>query len=138
MNDYSYNDIMTGMKESFEVSVDPEKLDIFRSLTGDINPLHNDRDYALERGYADRVAFGMLTASFMSTLAGVYLPGKKSLIQSVESKFLKPVTAGEKLTVSGEVTDKNDTVKRIEIKVIMTNEKGEKVLKGKMQVLIDE
>ncbi len=138
MNDYSYNDIMTGMKESFEVSVNPEKLDIFRSLTGDINPLHNDRDYALERGYADRVAFGMLTASFMSTLAGVYLPGKKSLIQSVESKFLKPVTAGEKLTVSGEVTDKNDTVKRIEIKVIMTNEKGEKVLKGKMQVLIDE
>ncbi len=138
MNDYSYSDIEKGMKESFEAVLDPGMLDMFREITGDINPLHNDREYAKSRGYTDRVAFGMLTASFMSTLAGVYLPGKKSLIQSVESKFLRPVTAGEKLTVTGEVMDKNDTVKRIELRVTMTNKEGEKVLKGKMQVLIDE
>ena len=57
-------------------------------------------------------------------------------------KGMKPagslLTAGEKLTVTGEVMDKNDTVKRIELRVTMTNKEGEKVLKGKMQVLIDE
>ncbi len=137
MNHYECSDLKVGMKESFSVTVDAEKLDKFREITGDVNPLHNDRDTALSRGYKDRVAFGMLSASFMSTLAGVYLPGERSLIQSVESKFLKPVTVGERLTVEGEITDMNDTVKRIEIKVTMLNSSGEKVLKGKMQVLID-
>ncbi|MBQ9091319.1 MAG: hypothetical protein IJY52_03500, partial [Anaerotignum sp.] len=48
----------------------------FLAITGDINPLHNDQEFAQKQGHPDKVAFGMLTASFLSTLAGVYLPGR--------------------------------------------------------------
>ena len=73
----------------------------------------------------------MLTASFLSTLAGVYLP--------VETKFTKPVYIGDLLNISGEVTEINDTVNQIVLKVEIRNQNEEKVLRGKMKVgFLDE
>lgn len=139
MNHYSINDLSIGHKEVFTVEVTTEMFNKFREITGDINPLHNDEDFARNLGHKGRVAFGMLTASFLSTLAGVYLPGERSLIHSVETKFTKPVYIGNVLSISGEVTEINDTVNQIVLKVEIKNQNGEKVLRGKMKVgFLDE
>ena len=94
MNKFTYKDLEIGHKEAFTVNVSKEYQDAFRNFTKDVNPLHLDSRFARENGYEDCVVFGMLTASYYSTLAGVYLPGEKSLIHSVEIKFLKPVYMG--------------------------------------------
>ena len=122
------------MTESFETVVTEQMFEQFLAITGDVNPLHNDTDFAAEKGHPGRVAFGMMTASFLSTLAGVYLPGKNSLIHEVEVKFARPVYAGDVLCVSGTVTEINDTFRLFWMKVVITNQKGEKVLRGKMRV----
>ncbi len=136
MNLYSYEEIEIGQKEEFRVEIKEALLDRFREITGDENPLHRDEIYARQQGHKGRVAYGMLTASFLSTLAGVYLPGERSLIQSVEIKFAKPVYIGDILTVTGEVTEKNDTYQLIFLKVTIRNQNGEKVLRGKMQIQV--
>ncbi len=138
MNHFTYEEISTGQTEEFSTVITDEMLDSFRVITGDDNPLHRDDEYAKDRDYKGRVAYGMLTASFMSTMAGVYLPGEHSLIQSVEAKFAIPVYPGDKITVSGEVTEKNDTYRIIYLKVTMRNQKGEKVCRGKMQIGVME
>ena len=76
----------------------------------------------------------MLTSSFLSTIAGVYLPGKYSLIHSVETKMLKPVLLGDALTIEGVVSEKHDIFQMIVLKVTIKNQNEEKVLKGKMQI----
>jgi len=134
MNTYTWDEIKIGMTESFEVTVTEEMLDSFKSITGDVNPLHNDEDFAKGKGHPGRVAYGMLTASFLSTLAGVYMPGERSLIQQVAIKFAKPVYIGDKLTVTGEVVELNDTVQRIELKVTIVNHENKKVLRGQMTI----
>ena len=136
MNHYTYEDLTTGQKEAFEISITEKMLDSFREITQDINPLHADGDYAKAEGYEGRVAYGMLTASFMSTLAGVYLPGERSLIKEIKVKFARPVYPGEIITVEGEVTEKNDTFNMIVLKVTMKNKAGEKVLRGSMDIMI--
>lgn len=136
MNTYTYDEIEVGQAESFTVTVTEDMLASFKAITGDNNPLHNDEDFAKAKGQPGRVAYGMLTASFLSTLAGVYLPGERSLIQQVEIKFAKPVYIGDTLTVTGQVAEKNDTVQRIELKVTITNQDDAKVLRGKMGVLV--
>lgn len=136
MNTYTYDEIEVGQAESFTVTVTEDMLASFKAITGDNNPLHNDEDFAKAKGQPGRVAYGMLTASFLSTLAGVYLPGERSLIQQVEIKFAKPVYIGDTLTVTGQVAEKNDTVQRIELKVTIINQEGAKVLRGKMGVLV--
>ena len=134
MNSYSYEEIEVGQKEGFSVTVTEEALNGFKNITGDINPLHNDADFAVKKGYKDKVGYGMLTAAYLSTLAGVYLPGEKSLIQGVELKFSQPVYAGDSLDIQGEVAEKNDTFKVIKIKVTIRNQDNKKVLKGSMQI----
>lgn len=139
MNRLHYKDIAVGHREFFEVSVTSQMLEQFRNITGDINPLHTDEEFARNKGYENRVCYGMLTASFLSTLAGVYLPGENSLIHSVETKFVKPVFIGDTLFVEGNVEECNDTFQIITIKVTITNQNHDKVLRGKMKVgVLDE
>ena len=136
MNNYRFEDLSVGMSDSFDVTITPKMLEQFKGITGDINPLHNDEEFAKSKGHPGRVAFGMLTASFLSTLAGVYIPGERSLIQQVETKFSNPVYIGDTLTVKGEIVELIESVSRLELKVTITNQNGKKVLRGKMQILV--
>ncbi len=134
MNTYSYDELDIGHEEHFSVTVTDDMLDSFRKITGDENPFHRDDDFARARGFSGHVAFGMLTASFLSTLAGMYLPGEKSIIQNTELKFMKPVYPGDTLLISGTVSEKNDAYSVMKIKVAIKDQSGEKVLRGSMQI----
>ena len=130
MNSYTLAELRPGMTESFTVTVTEEKMELFRQLSGDESPIHIDAEYAQQRGYPGRVCYGMLGASFFSTLAGVYLPGEHCLLHSVESKFAKPVFIGDTLTVTGVVDEVNETFSEITIKASITNQNGKKVCRG--------
>ena len=138
MKEYRFDEIQVGQEESFEITITDEMMEAFKTVTGDVNPLHNDASFAKEKGFDGKVVFGMLTASFLSTMAGVYMPGKYSLIQSVEVKFAKPVFPGEKLKFMGKVSEKNDTFRFIVLKVNAVNEAGEKKVKASMQIGVME
>ena len=78
-----------------------------------------------------------MTASFYSTVAGMYLPGKYSLIHSFdEISFMKPVFVGDELTVNAEVIDKDEALKMIRLKIIIKNQDNKKVSRAKMKVLV--
>lgn len=134
MNHYKYEEIPVGHQESFTVTVTEEDQNRFREITGDVNPLHGDSAYAKAQGHEKCVVFGMLTASYLSTLAGVYLPGERSLIHSVKTKFAKPVYIGDTLIIEGTVSEKNDTFQLLIIKAVIKNQEGVKVCKAEMQV----
>ena len=89
-----------------------------------------DADYAAGRGYTGRVVYGMLGASFLSTLAGVYLPGEHCLLHGVDLKFAKPIFIGDTLTVTGVVDEVNDTFREITIKASIVNQDGKKVTRA--------
>ena len=140
MNEYTLADIEKGRKASFVREITKEMEDGFRMISGDENPLHRDDDFA--RGvsggrYKSHVAFGMLTASLCSTIAGMYLPGKYSLIHSFEElSFLKPVFVGDVLTVEAEVTDKEKALKLIRLKIVIKNQDNKTVSRARMKVLV--
>ncbi len=138
MNSYKFSDLSVGMAESFNVKITEEMIDKFIDLTGDIGLIHTDREYAISHGFSDRVCHGMLFGSLFSTLAGVYLPGEHCLLESIDLKFLNPVFPGNELTVSGEITELNDTFKICRIKGYIFNEKGEKVCRAFLQMGVRE
>ena len=134
MNSFRFEDITVGMKQSFQMNITEEAMDHFLAITGDENPLHRDPDFARMMGYENTVVYGMLTASLFSTLAGVYLPGERSVIRKVQADFPKPVFVGDTLDISGEVTAINDRFGYFEMKTMIRNQKGEKVCRGKMEI----
>ena len=134
MKEYRFKDLVIGQAESFEYIVTEEKMKMFQGLTGDNNPLHTDSEYAFQHGFSNRVVYGMLSASLMSTLGGVYLPGRFCLIQQVECKFASPLYVGDVLTVKGTVKELNESVQQAVIKVEIRNQKSEKVVRGLLSV----
>ena len=139
MNEYCFAEIEEGATETFSREVTAQMEDAFRMLCGDENPLHKEDDFAREAGngrFKGHVTFGMLTASLYSTLAGVYLPGKYSLIHSVEVKFRKPVYAGDMLTVKGRVERKQEALKLLEVRAEISNQEGQCVSKADMEILV--
>lgn len=124
-----------GLEESFEYEVTAEKMEKFWEITGDINPLHMEDEIAVSHGFDGRVVYGMLSASLISTLGGVYLPGRYCLIQQIDGcKFLSPVYIGDFLTVTGTVKELNESVRQAVIQVSIKNQKSEKVVKAILKV----
>lgn len=138
MNSYKLNDISVGLTESFTVSITEDMMDKFIDITGDISPIHVSSEYAQAHGFKTRVCHGMLFGSMFSTLAGVYLPGEHCLLHSVETKFSNPVFPNDTLTVTGKVSEINDTFKTITIKGHITNQDGKKVCKATIQAGVRE
>lgn len=130
LKSYTLAELSKGVTESFTVRITEEKMAQFRALSGDISPIHMDAAYAAERGFPGRVCYGMLVASFFSTLAGVYLPGEHCLLHSVETKFAKPVFIGDELTVTGVVDEVNEVFREITVKATVTNGTGKKVCRA--------
>lgn len=134
MKEYKFEDLEVGMSESFTVTVTEKMVNDFLCDIDDTNPLHVNEEFAKEQGYANRVVYGMLTNAFLSKLVGVYLPGKYCLLQGVESKFMKPVYIGDTLTVTGTVEELHNSVKRMTVKALITNQDNKKVVKAKVEV----
>lgn len=135
MNNYKFDDIIENDTESdFQVIVTSEMMDMFLVISGDNNPMHNDADYAKSKGYHDRLVYGMMTASFYSTLVGVYLPGKYCLLQEIETSFYNPVYIGDVLTIKGKVTNKNEVLRRLDITAKIVNQAGSRISKAKIKV----
>ena len=140
MNEYVFDEIEVGMQAFFKKKITKEMEDAFRQISGDENPLHKDNEFAREISegkFQSHAAFGMLTASLYYTVAGMYLPGKYSLIHSFEEiSFMKPVFVGDELAVEAEVTDKDEAFKLIRLKVTIKNQNNKKVSRAKMKVLV--
>lgn len=133
MNEYKLEDITLGMTEEFKVKITQKMQNDFRENSGDINPMHSDKSFAKEKGFEKPLVFGMLTASFFSSLVGVYLPGKNCLFQECkEIRFHSPVFVGDELTVKGEVIEIDERFRRITIKATIRNQEQKKVCSGKL------
>lgn len=138
MNQYTLEELKPGVTEHFTVTVTSKMHELFTELTGDINPMHMTDEYAKNRGYEHRLVYGMLTASFYSTLVGVYLPGERCLFHEVNTTFNAPVFEGDTLTVTGEVAEVDERFKRVKIKAHIKNQNGKKVSRATLVVGVQE
>lgn len=124
MNRYTFEEIKIGICVSFNANVTEEDMQLFAKLSGDLNPMHTDADYAKSRGYKDKIVYGMLASSLYSTLVGMYLPGEKCLLNKCDVEYKKTVYVGDKLTITGEVVDKRNGTRRIKVKGRTVNQDG--------------
>lgn len=129
---HAFADLSVGMQAEFTRRISSEDLEMFRRFSGDDNPLHCDAGYARERGFPDRVVYGMLTASYFSTLVGMYLPGENALFHGLQVDFVKPVFPGDTLSVHGKVVAVDERFQRIEIRGTIRNQEGSKVCRAKI------
>lgn len=102
----------------------------FAKLTGDVNPIHLDDDYAQQTRFKERIAHGLLVTSYISTILGTKLPGKDTIYLSQYARFKAPVKIGDTLTIIGKVIDKRDDKKIITLETNIINQHEQLVVEG--------
>ncbi len=130
MNEYRWDDLSVGLKHSFDATFTSEMVADFARLSGDINPLHVDADYAVAAGFPSPVIFGMMSSSLYSQLVGVYIPGKYALLQGMDINFHHPTFVGDTLTCTGEIIFMGGALRQMEIKASIRNQHGKLISKA--------
>jgi 3-oxoacyl-[acyl-carrier protein] reductase len=110
----------------------------FAKLTGDYNPLHVNEEYARKTLFRKPVVHGMLSASFISTLIGMKLPGQGALWTSQSLQFLKQAYVGDTLTIVSRVKQKSAAIRSLVLDIVITNQNDQKILTGESTVKILE
>ena len=71
MSGYGIGEIYVGMKKSVSKTITESDVYTYAGIIGDINPVHVNAEYAKTTRFGERIAHGMLTASFFSTIVGM-------------------------------------------------------------------
>lgn len=106
----------------------------FAGICGDFNPIHVNKEIAKESRFGDRICHGMLVASFISTVIGMYMPGEGAIYLEQNIRFVAPVYIGDTITATVKVNDVKDNVVVLETNV--KNQSGKSVINGMAKVLI--
>ena len=100
-----FEDLREGMSAEYRRVVTQRDVELFAQVSGDDNPLHLDADYAAGTVFKGRIAHGLLTASYISTVIGTRMPGPGCIYVSQNFRFKAPVRAGDEVVARATVTE---------------------------------
>ena len=126
LHGYYIEDLREGMTAVYAKTVTDADVVLFAGISGDMNPVHLNHEFARETIFKGRIAHGMLTASFISTVLGSKLPGPGCIYISQTLRFRAPVRSGD--TVHARVTVVAVDVGRNRVKVDTLCRVGETVV----------
>ena len=87
-NGYYYEDLAVGQSSSYAKTITDADIVLFAGVSGDTNPVHLDDEFAASTRFGHRIAHGMLTAAFISTVLGTKLPGPGAIYLKQNLKFM--------------------------------------------------
>ncbi|MEJ8834791.1 MaoC family dehydratase [Ramlibacter sp. AN1133] len=125
----SFDDVEIGRKQQLERTITASEVDTFGHLSGDLNPLHMDEEFATKTPFGRRVVHGLLTGALVST-THTQLTGPGFAYVGQELKFLGPVFIGDTLNVEVTVVGKKEAKRILILDTIVRKQNGDKVLAG--------
>lgn len=108
----------------------------FADLSGDFNPIHLDEEFAAATRFGRRIAHGMLTGAFISSVLGNELSERKIVYLSQTMKFVSPVFIGDTVTVTATVKSIRDDKPIVTVGIECTKQTGEPVVTGEAAVMV--
>ncbi len=124
-----------GKSATFTKKITESDINAFAEVSGDFNPIHVDEEAAKKSVFGRRIAHGMLSASFISAVLGMYLPGEGTIYLGQNLQFLKPVDIGDEITAKVIVAEAVNADKGIyKLTTQCFNQKNEMVIDGEATV----
>jgi 3-hydroxybutyryl-CoA dehydratase len=135
MHGYYLEDLSVGMSAVFGKTITEADIQTFAGVSGDTNPLHLHDEFARSTMFKGRIAHGMLSASFISTVVGTKLPGPGAVYVSQTLNFRSPVRVGDCVTARATVREIVPEKRRVKFETVCSV--GDKVvLDGEATILV--
>lgn len=115
-----FEDLKVGQTALYARTLTETDIVLFAGISGDNNPVHINEEFASNTMFSGRIAHGMLSAAFISTVLGMKLPGPGAIYVSQTLRFKAPVRAGDTLNVRATVTDLVPDKRRATLSTVIT------------------
>ncbi|MCB1702719.1 MAG: MaoC family dehydratase N-terminal domain-containing protein [Halioglobus sp.] len=135
LGNFTFDEITIGQTANFSKQIEERDIRLFAAVSGDVNPVHLDADFAAGTAFGERIAHGMLTGALVSAALAMELPGPGTIYISQSLRFRLPVKIGDTVTVTLEVTEKQDRRKIVTLDCKASNAAGKLVATGTAQVI---
>lgn len=132
---YFFEDLELGMEASFAKTVTEADIVGFADVTGDKNPVHLDAEFAGRTIFKERIAHGMLTASYISAVFGMELPGPGAIYVSQTLNFKGPVRIGDEVVAKVKVVELFAAKRRARFECVCSV-RGKSVLDGEAILMV--
>jgi len=132
---YDFEELTVGMTASIGRTVTAGDILLFAGVSGDTNPVHLDEEFAASTMFEGRIAHGMLSASYVSTVFGTRLPGPGCIYLSQSLRFKAPVRVGDTVVARVTVKELNPTKRRAVFDTVCTVA-GKVVLDGQAEIMV--
>ena len=133
---YYFEDLSVGMEASYAKKITNDDILAFADLSGDVNPVHLNDDFAKQTIFKQRIAHGFLTASLFSTVLGTKLPGPGCIYLSQSLKFRAPVMIGDEVVATAKITSLDPEKARATLACACAVD-GKTVLDGEAVMMVD-
>ena len=135
MKGITISEMQVGDSASFTKTVSEHDVYTYAGVSGDFNPAHVNEVEAQKGMFGKRIAHGMLSAGFISTVLGTQLPGPGTIYMGQELRFTKPVFFGDTITATVTVAELIPEKNRAILDTVCTNQNGAVVIKRKATVM---
>lgn len=129
-----FEDLALGMSAQMERTVHEADVAAFAAVSGDDNPVHLDADFAAQTPFKERIAHGILSASYVSALLGTQLPGPGAIYLSQSLTFKRPVKLGATVVARVEIVGLDAEKARVTLACACAVD-GKEVLSGEAVVM---
>lgn len=133
---YYLEDLSPDMEASVSKTITEHDIEAFAELSGDINPVHLDEEFAANTIFKKRIAHGFLTGALFSTVLGTKLPGPGCIYISQSLKFRAPVYIGDEVIATCKVTGVDNEKRRVTLACDCSVD-GKTVLEGEAMLMVD-
>jgi len=127
--------LAVGDSHSKQVRMTEKMMIDFTRALGDYKSFHQDPEMAKDSYFGKIVAPGMLTASLIGFVLGTEYPGLGTIYVSQDLRFLKPVFAGDLLTITIAVLEVMLERNRVRMSTVVENQDGVAVLSGQAEII---
>lgn len=114
-----------GEKAAFTRTLTEADAALFIGVTWDLNPFHTDDTYTAQTQFARRIVPGLLTASLLTHLGGLWA----FLATDMSFEFLAPVYVGDTVTAEAEIVAVSERG-RVQLAGRVVNTTGQDVLRA--------
>src|SRR5271154_207089 len=112
---FRFDDLAIGMRATIRKTVGNEDVIGFAELSGDHDPIHLSEHFARKTRLGGRIVRGLYTASLISAVIGMRLPGPGAVYISQTLNFRGPVKIGDGVDVSVEVVELIEKGRRLRL-----------------------
>ena len=126
----TFDELTIGETASLSHTVTQRDIDLFATVTGDVNPAHVDPAYAETDMFHHVIIQGMWGAGLISATLGTRLPGPGTIYLGQDLRFRHPVSIGDTITATVTVHEKKPEKGDVTLDCVCTNQNGEAVITG--------